>query len=145
MTRKKSTETPSPDGAFIPADGKADFEITVGEEGVEVPQEPALPATVFVANLDADAIYWGVIEKHRDDLKETDVEVPKDCDLAPGKYRYNADPARIGGPGFDPLERSKQKAAPTAPTFEDALYALIRGNKAKAEAWADHYEKTVLK
>lgn len=117
-----------------------------GGEGELGPRPSVLGhATVFVANLDSDGVYWGVLEKHREDLAETDFEVPANCDLTPGKYKLNRDPNRIGGPGFDPLERSKQKSAPSAPTFEDALYALIRGNKAKAEAWADHYEKTVLK
>jgi hypothetical protein len=138
MAKKRDTshETQAPPETPSPLTGEG-----WGEGEPDTSHET--PATVHVANVDHDGVYWGVIEKHRDDVTAEDFEVPKECDLKPGRYKLNRDPKRVGGPGFDPLERSKQKSAPTSPTFEEALYALIRGNKAKAEAWAEHYEKTL--
>jgi hypothetical protein len=140
MVKKKETieqsavETPSP----LAGDGEG--------EGALNPQSSILnPGVCHVANLDVDGVYWGVIEKHCEDLTDADFAVPANCDLAPGKYRLNRDPARIGGPGFDPLERSKQKQAPTAPTFERALYDLIVNpdDHKYAIEWAKWYETTM--
>lgn len=133
--KKKNQVSQAQDSGLWTQDSAADEPVTSHQS----------PVTVFVADLDADGVYWGVIEKPRADIAEADFEVPKDCDLAPGKYRYNAAPDRIGGPGFDPLERSKQKAAPTAPTFERALYDLIVNpdDHKYAIEWAKWYETTM--
>ena len=100
--------------------------------------EPA-PAGVTVAHVDDAGVYWGVIEKHAADVTETDVRVPADCDLAPGKYRLDDSRTR-----FVPLRSFERREAPEVPSVEAALYALIKAETAPpaaAAAWATWWER----
>lgn len=117
----------------------------------EMPAGSRAPDVVFVADLDANGVYWGVLEKHREDLIASDVEVPRDCDLAPGQYRWNASPCDADGTPqpsrFDPLPREKRRSVPGAPSMELAFAQLVEamGDAAPAyvREWATWYRKTL--
>lgn len=93
---------------------------------------------LYRAKLDADGVYFGV--EYVRELADGDVPVDADCDLAPGKYKWNADANR-----FEPLPRGQQKSSPGAVTAERALFDLISATPnapASCLAWADNYKKT---
>jgi hypothetical protein len=106
-----------------------------GQEGYE------MPAGVTVADLDADGVFWGTVQKHGEDIVDQDLLVPAGIDLKPGAYRWNASALR-----FDPLEKARQKITKQAPTMERALYEMVRAsaNPSRGAAeWADWYEKSL--
>lgn len=75
----------------------------------------------YRAKLDADGIYWGVEQVAA--LAAGDVEVPQECDLKPGHYRWNRDAKPE--PCFEPLPKSLRRDAPEQPLTERALYELF--------------------
>jgi len=75
----------------------------------------------YRAKLDADRIYWGVEEVAA--LEPGDVEVPAQCDLKHGHYRWNPDAKPV--PRFDPIEREARKSTPEAPSRDKAVAHLI--------------------
>lgn len=95
---------------------------------------------VHRAKLDADMVYWGVEEVAT--LSKGDVEVPCDCDLSPGHYKYDAEHAR-----FEPLETKQRRDVPGEPIMERALYEMIKaqGDSATAycQEWIKHYEAAI--
>ncbi len=113
------------------------------------PQEPpeatpALPPTVPVAKLDVNGIYWGVQTIDRVDLTAEHVEVPENCDLTPGAYRWNAEQKR-----FDPLPRSQRITQPGNVSLEEAVHELIQlaalAGKLppRLAAWDEQYTKSI--
>jgi len=92
---------------------------------------------MFRAKLDKDNIYYGVEEVET--LSDTDVEVPHDCDLKHGMYRWD-------GQTFLPLSRGSAKPIPDMPLAERALYELIKATKNPPPycvEWSSFYEKTL--
>lgn len=101
----------------------------------------------FRAKLDFDQVYWGVEEVAQ--LAAGDVQVPADCDLRVGAYRWDAKNAR-----FEPLPPSQVKKAEGAPSLEQAFAALVDHVKqidtagtvdlpASVQAWREHYNTTL--
>ena len=88
------------------------------------------------AKLDHDRVYWGVEEVEA--LAPDDVEVPADCDLKPGMYRWD-------GATFALLAHAQRKSAPEAPTIEQAFYDLLTtGPEApRVVAWRDWMKQTM--
>jgi len=82
---------------------------------------PLASPVFYRAKLDADRIYWGVEEVAA--LEPGDVEVPAQCDLKHGHYRWNPDAKPV--PRFDPIEREARKSAPEAPSRDKAFALLI--------------------
>jgi hypothetical protein len=119
-------------------------------------------ATVKAARLDHDQVYWGLLTKALEELKEGDLVfctlamreqlpvgvrwVDVDCDLPAGQQKWNAEKGC-----FQPLPRSLRKNAPDAITSERALYELLKGMHERDPAsvpgasveWALGFEKTV--
>ena len=94
---------------------------------------------MFRAKLDENNIYYGVEEVET--LSDIDVEVPHDCDLKPGMYRWDVD-----GQTFMPLTRGSAKPVQNMPLAERALYELIKATKNPPPycvEWAMYYEKTL--
>lgn len=77
------------------------------------------PPTVTVAIIDAEGVYRGIETIAADALTDRHAQVPADCDLAPGKYRWSAEHQR-----FDPLT-DLQQAPPGVPTLEAVVYQLV--------------------
>ncbi len=101
---------------------------------------------MYRAKLDADQIYWGV--EAVDELADGDVAIDPDCDLAQGKYKWNADAHPT--PCFEPLPKDQRRDTPQQPLADRALYELIvsldkAGMKLPdyCEEWAMWYEKTL--
>lgn len=115
-----------------------------GQQSPEEAQAPDLPATVTVARLDANGVYWGVDTIERAALTAEHVEVPADCDLAPGAYRWNAAATR-----FDHLGRGQRMAQPGGVSLEEAVYelALLAGADGplmpKLAQWVEQYRNSV--
>lgn len=94
----------------------------------------------YRAKIDADRVYWGVEQVAT--LAAGDVEIPKDCDLAPGAYKWDAN-------AFVPLAPVNRKAT-SAPSTEKALAllidALVAAKVAIPEytaAWRAHFATTI--
>src|SRR4051812_1210105 len=118
--------------------------------------------TVKVARLDHDQVFWGLVTKSLDELREGDLvfcslglreELPAGvrwvdvaCDLPAGQQKWSADKGC-----FQPLPRNRRKSAPDAITSERALYELLKamheGDAASLPApsleWALGFERTV--
>lgn len=115
---------------------------------------------VRIARLDHDLVYWGLGEEMPcGDAKAGDlvfgdpvaipalpegaVYVDRGCDLPHGMQRWNATARR-----FEPLPREQRKAAPEAPTLEQALYDYLATLPAAAlptrtAAWCAWFRRTV--
>lgn len=119
---------------------------------------------IRIAKLDHDGIYWGLEVKAAAALAAGDLvfcaravlegeeplELPigavwvgEDCDLAPGAYRWNADDRR-----FVPLPKGQRKAAPEAPSLEQALADYLRAQPAdslppRTSAWLAFMKTTI--
>lgn len=74
----------------------------------------------YRAKLDNDGIYWGIEEIAA--AGAGDVEIPQDCDLKPGAYRWNKKDAT-----FDPLPPSQVRSSADTVDFERAVYELCEG------------------
>ena len=103
-------------------------------------EENEAPVPVyFRAKLDADCVYWGVEEVSV--LTDGDIEVPADCDLKPGHYKYNRQ-----ANWFEALPREQKRDTPEVPSFERALFALIKSLPYEpplhCKEWAAWYEKS---
>ena len=86
---------------------------------MDSPEENQAP-TATVAIIDADGVYRGIDTIAADALNDKHVQVPADCDLAPGKYRWSAEHQRI-----EPLTELQQ-APPGVPSLETAVFELVR-------------------
>lgn len=111
----------------------------------KAPAPPELAPTVTVARLDASGVYWGVDTIDRAALTPEHVEVPANCDLEPGAYRWNAADVR-----FDPIERSKRAAQPGGVSLEEAVYELTQLIKSERGSltprlaqWLEQYRNSV--
>lgn len=94
---------------------------------------------MFKAILDNENTYFGMEEVS--EIKDFDVEVPADCDLPIGKYKYN-----FHTHSFEPLKDLKKAKTPNAPLAERALYELINATKNPPEycvVWAKWYKDSV--
>jgi hypothetical protein len=92
-----------------------------------------------VADLDADGVYWGVMEREPqagdvvfeaeairpDERLEGATYLAGECDLPAGRYRWT-------GSVFAPLN-APNIAAPTVPSAERALYDYLADRVAKGE------------
>lgn len=93
------------------------------------------------AKLDHDGVYWGAEEV--DALADADAPVPDDV-IRPGAYRWV--PAGNGLPGhFAPLAPSQVKKIETAPSLEQAVYALVTQGAAdpRVSAWVKAHEASL--
>lgn len=106
------------------------------------PQEPALPATVSIAHLDANNVYWGVETIERTALTPEHVEVPPHCDLEPGSYLWNAVAKR-----FDPIRRDKRTPRADGVSLEEAVYELTKLISGplppRLARWAEQYNNSI--
>ena len=108
-------------------------------------EEVAQPAEITVADIDANGYYRGVKAIAADEKTDAHVEVPADCDLKPGAYRWSElDGAFMPAPPQDPK----------SPELEiDALSAIAHGFIALGEqgmtlppatvAWLKFYLTTI--
>lgn len=126
-------------------------------EGAAAPE----PLVALVAVLDHDGVYWPPLEPRTPEgvrpgelafgppelqkvLPEGAVYVDTGCDLTGGRYKWNAELRR-----FDPLTKAEQKAAPQAPTLEQAFYDFVtnggqaRPQQPRVAAWVDWFLKTI--
>lgn len=86
---------------------------------MDSPEENPTPiVTVAVAIIDAGGVYRGLDTIAANTLTDQHVQVPADCDLTAGKYRWSAEHQR-----FDPLTDAQQ-APPGVPTLEAVVYQL---------------------
>jgi hypothetical protein len=114
---------------------------------MEKTDQPNPHAPVFHrARLDADLVYWGVEQVTA--LGPRDIEVPAECDLKPGHYRWNPDAKPE--PCFDPLKRDQRRDTPEQPLTERALYELLLAMQQAGQPvppycqqWACWYEQTM--
>lgn len=114
-----------------------------------------LPDTARVAVLDHDGVYWKLEEKPVAEVTDGDLVfgprvlavlcpsaryVDADCDLPGGRYKWNGTAGR-----FEPLLREQRKAAPAAPTLEQAFYGFLTqgAEDPRVTAWLDHFRKTM--
>lgn len=81
--------------------------------------KPAGAPPQTIANLDVNGVYFGVITLDPANPPAVVVPVPADCDLAPGRYVWNAEHQR-----FDPLPDSKALTAPGKVSMEQVVNAL---------------------
>lgn len=104
-----------------------------------VEQLASVPAPLFRAKLDHDGIYWG--PELVDSIGADDVQVPGNCDLRLGAYRWNADAKT-----FDALPPSQVKKTETAPSIEEAFAELLHMTPnlgPRAQAWLDAFNKSI--
>ena len=98
------------------------------------------PATI--AQLDAKRVYWGIKTIPADQLTTDDVEVPADCDLAPGRYKHSLERKR-----FEPMLEPAEK--PNVISVEQVLCELAKialGQGVKSELLASYivqYENSI--
>lgn len=120
---------------------------TINEPGGELREasakEPAADPRLYVAHLDDAGVYLGVIEKHVEDRVERDVPVPADCDLTPGRYRWN-------GKAFVPLSEREARVAGAGPSLEQALHDYLRARETAGDPlpprtaqWLAQFGKTI--
>lgn len=83
---------------------------------------------ICIATLDADGVYRGLREVARKDVKPSDIEVPADCDLEPGKYLWNETEQR-----FDPVREDTPDSRLAEPNVQ---FAIAAGFMALAEQGA---------
>lgn len=76
--------------------------------------------TTTIAKLDANRVYWGIETIELVDLTDEQVEVPPDCDLTPGKYRWSVELQK-----FDSLT-DMQQAPSGVPSLEAAVFELVQ-------------------
>lgn len=100
--------------------------------------------TIRAARLDAQKVFMA-IEELADESQLTADHLPaiKDCDLPPGKYRWD-------GTRFVPLPTEQQRPRTDVPSLEEAFYALVRGIVQSGQQipprtaqWATWYRSTV--
>lgn len=96
--------------------------------------------TKHVAVLDEDGFFRGVTEVP---AKADGIEVPADCDLEPGRYRWD-------GASFVPVRPLRSASIQDSPAADAALRGLIEGcRKAgvilppQTLAWARWFDKTM--
>lgn len=102
--------------------------------------EELKPAKIRAARLDGRGVYQGMDEFDAlEDLTARHIPEVTDCDLPPGKYRWNAQMKT-----FDALERSSIRPAPDVPAIEDVIYELAAalGERVPDNVvrWMDWYE-----
>jgi hypothetical protein len=115
---------------------------------------------IRVARLDHDNVFFGLEERAIADVRPGElvfgpadcaealpsgaVYVDRDCDNAPGKYKWVAGTGDAVGQ-FVPLPLSQQKPAEKGPTLEQCVYDLIMfgASAPRVQAWARWFEKTI--
>ncbi|HQS59721.1 MAG: hypothetical protein B7Y56_02985 [Gallionellales bacterium 35-53-114] len=106
--------------------------------GAEIAEEPAAKKPIFKAVLDGNGIYFG--KERVTVLQDGDVEVPEECDLPNGKYKWIAAAGQ-----FQALPKSQQTTTPNAPLADLALYYLIKSlpdPPSYCNEWCAWYEKS---
>lgn len=97
----------------------------------------------FRLKLDHDGVYFGseaLLEGEEVALGADDVVLDHAPDNAPGLYRWSRKEARL-----EALPKAQQKAAPGAPTLEQAMHEFFTLGFAgpKAKAWCEWFEKSI--
>jgi hypothetical protein len=113
-------------------------------EAIEaLPEEAKTPNTVFVADVDADGVFWGVKEIAADAVTDEHLVVPPDCDNRPGAYR-------LENKVLVPIEPKRQKTAPAEITSDRAFHALCQALQeqkvllpALTLSWMAQYQQSV--
>lgn len=94
---------------------------------------------IFKAILDINGVYFGMEEVVQ--LLEGDVEVPENCDLPPGKYKWVPELSQ-----FYAVPKSQHTITPNAPLADRALYEVIKSMPnppAYCLEWCAWFEKTL--
>lgn len=114
------------------------------DPAVELPEGEALPEEIHVAIFNDAGRYIGVKKIAAADRTDDHVEVPHDCDLATGRYRWD-------GKAFQPVAADPQGQTPVIEP--NALNAIALGFMAftasgislpaATTAWLDSYARTV--
>jgi hypothetical protein len=108
----------------------------------EMPE--GIATTVTVAKLDAAGVYWGIAAIPEAQLTPAHVQVPADCDLQPGRYRWVADKAL-----FEPLLVPQTPTSEGQPSIESVLndlvsFALGQGATSPVlTSYAAHYASSI--
>lgn len=103
----------------------------------------------FVADLDANGVYWGVKGIPDEELTNDHVEVPEDCDLTSGAYIWS-------GGTFVPMQKKRVFATPEQITSDHCMYEMIKYLRDEAAAngkeipaycsiWASAYEDKLMR
>ena len=110
-----------------------------------VVEQPAPPKPLFRLNLDHDGVYWGAIEIHPEDYKDGDITLDHAPDNPLGRYKWNGVLGQM-----EALPASQIKAAPEAPSLEQAFHHLVRSLEEAGHAmppvvaaWRDEFTRTV--
>jgi hypothetical protein len=121
------------------------------------------PATVTVANVDVNGVFWGTLTKNFSDLKAGDFVFgdPQLPTVLPAGVNYFPGPVPDNTPGMYsivaappqlvPLPPTQQPAAPATPSAERALYELAKAMYAASSAavpqptldWAVSFETSL--
>ena len=96
--------------------------ILTGDAFAALAADPAhqVPAAVTVADIDADGVFWGLAQKHPEDVVAGDVLVPAGCDLAPGAYRLDRQ-----GSTFVSMGEGRRAVIRQPPSTDRALAELL--------------------
>jgi hypothetical protein len=113
------------------------------EESAAPAETPARPR--FRLKLDHDDVYFGCEKLAAgEEAAAGDIVLDHAPDNAPGLYRWLYPEARL-----EPLPKTKQKAAPDAPTLEQAFYELVHAVipsgsplPSRIAAWCAWFEKS---
>lgn len=108
------------------------------EEISATAEEPA--RLLFRLKLDHDDVYFGCEPIEESVIAVGDVVLDHAPDNPPGRYRWSRDQIQL-----EPLPESKQKAAPGAPTLEQAFqdFLLNGAEGPRVKAWREWFESTV--
>jgi hypothetical protein len=100
---------------------------------------------LYRLKLDHDRIFWGAEPIDVVDMKDSDVVLDHEPDNKPGAYRWDDEVKALM-----PLPPQKIKAAPDAPTFEQAFRDALRAMDkfgialpARTAAWCADFDKTI--
>jgi hypothetical protein len=90
------------------------------------------------ALLDAAGIYLGIVEVDKTELTARHLPQIPECDLEPGRWRWN-------GKYMEPLKAAEIPPEEGAPALEEVVYLLATGQAADARvrAWTAWYAKTI--
>lgn len=93
---------------------------------------------IKAALLDAQNVYLGIVEVQKDQLTSRHLPQVSECDLEPGRYRWN-------GKYFELIESTKAEPEPGVPGLEEVVYLLATGDakNARVAAWCEWYRKTI--
>ncbi len=118
-------------------------EVQAAEAAEAVPEETKAPATVCVADVDVDGVFWGVKEIPAEEVTGDHLVVPPDCDNKPGAYKL-MDGVLV------PIEPKKIQSTPALISSDRALYDLclaLQEQKVLLPAttltWLAQYRQTV--